>query len=218
MISGNIKWDMRPVITAVNAAQQRRSQWPQQPIWMAASTHADEEPMVLAAHQEVLKQWPNALLLWAPRHIERFQSVATLLAAQDMCFSTRRSDSEPSALSQVFLIDTHGELQDFMPCVDVVFVGGSLQNIGGHNVLEPATLGLPIIVGPHTQHFAEIVAALKNAEALLVVPNAEALAKQLLHLLNAPKEALVLGQNALRCVQQSLGALEKTKALITQRL
>jgi 3-deoxy-D-manno-octulosonic-acid transferase len=172
----------------------------------------------LAAHREILRRWPNALLLWAPRHVERFVPVAELLAAQGFSVSVRSIDFEPSAETQVFLINTLGELQNFMPCVDLVFVGGSLQNIGGHNVLEPAALGLPIIVGPYTQHFAEIVAALKHAEALIEVPDAAALTKQLLHLLNSPDEASLLGQNALRCVQQSLGALEKTKALIAQRL
>ena len=217
-ISGNIKWDKRSEHSGIYSAQQRRKHWPQRPIWLAASTHADEESMVLAAHREILQHWPNALLLWAPRHIERFAPVAALLAAQGFNISTRSVDSAPSADAQVFLIDTLGELQDFMPCADVVFVGGSLQNIGGHNVLEPAALGLPIIIGPHTQHFAEIVAALKHAEALCEVPDAAAFTKQLLHLLNSPNEASQLGQNALRCVQQSLGALEKTKALIAQRL
>lgn len=217
-ISGNIKWDKNPTNSVITAAQQRRNQWPQRPIWLAASTHADEEPMVLAAHCEILQQWPNALLLWAPRHSERFAPVAELLAKQGLRVSARSEDFEPAAGTQVFLIDTLGELQEFMPCADVVFVGGSLQNIGGHNVLEPAALGLPIIVGPYTQHFAEIVAALKHAEALCEVQDAEALAKQLLHLLNSQNEAMLLGQNALRCVQQSLGALEKTKALIAQRL
>ena len=217
-ISGNIKWDKRPEYSGIYSAQQRRKQWPQRPIWLAASTHADEESMVLAAHREILQHWPNALLLWAPRHIERFAPVAALLATQGFNISTRSIDFELTADAQVFLIDTLGELQDFMPCADVVFVGGSLQNIGGHNVLEPAALGLPIIVGPHTQHFAEIVAALKHADALREVQDAAAFTKQLLQLLNAPNEASLLGQNALRCVQQSLGALEKTKALIAQRL
>lgn len=217
-ISGNIKWDMRPEPSGIYSAQQRRTQWPQRPIWLAASTHNNEESMVLAAHREILQRWPNALLLWAPRHSERFAPVLELLTTQGLCVSARSVDVEPTADAQVFLIDTLGELQDFMPCADVVFVGGSLQNIGGHNVLEPAVLGLPIIVGPHTQHFAEIIAALKHAEALREVQDGEGLAQQLLQLLNAPNEASMLGQNALRCVQQSLGALEKTKALIAQRL
>lgn len=217
-ISGNMKWDMRPAQSTIATAQLLRAKWPQRPIWLAASTHADEEPMVLAAHCEILQQWPNALLLWAPRHSERFAPVAALLTAQKVIVSNRSIDFEPTDQAQVFLIDTLGELQRFMPCADLVFVGGSLQNIGGHNVLEPAALGLPIIVGPYTQNFTEIIAVLKNASAVCEVLDANSLAKQLLHLLNSPNQASVLGQNALRCVQQSLGALEKTKALIAQRL
>jgi 3-deoxy-D-manno-octulosonic-acid transferase len=217
-ISGNIKWDIRSSDAAIASALQRRSQWPQRPIWLAASTHADEEPVVLAAHAEILQQWPNALLLWAPRHIERFTAVTDLLTAQGLRVSILSADVEPTAHAQVFLIDTLGELQRFMPCADMVFVGGSLQNIGGHNVLEPAALGLPIIVGPHTQHFAEIIAELKNASALLEVSDAAALTVQLVHLLATPNEVLQLGQNALRCIQKNAGALEKTKALVAQRL
>ncbi len=217
-ISGNIKWDVHAPDNTIKTAQHWRKNWPQRPIWLAASTHPDEEPMVLAAHRTVLQHWPTALLLWAPRHSERFAPVAAMLAAQGFRFSSRSLDNEPDAHAQVFLMDTLGELQRVMPCADVVFVGGSLQNIGGHNVLEPAVMGLPIIVGPYTQHFAEIISALKSASALLEVQDAEGLATQLLHLLNSPNDTALLGQNALQCVQQSMGALQKTKALIAQRL
>lgn len=211
-VSGNIKWDRMPDGASVQAAQQQRSTWPQQPIWLAASTHPDEEPMVLSAHQEILRRWPNALLIWAPRHSERFQQVARAAVAGNFTLSTRSLDGAPLPQAQIFLIDTHGELLNFMPCADAVFVGGSLQNIGGHNVLEPAALGLPILVGPHTQHFAGIVDALKNADAIIDVPDAASLTAQLAHLLESPERAATLGQNALHCVQQSQGALQKTKA------
>ena len=118
----------------------------------------------------------------------------------------------------MFLIDSHGELATFMPCADAVFVGGSLQDIGGHNVLEPAALGLPVLVGPHTRHFAEIIALLAEADAVLQVPDSDALAEQLLNVLSDQDRASALGRNAQACVAQSRGALQKTKALIAQRL
>jgi 3-deoxy-D-manno-octulosonic-acid transferase len=217
-VTGNLKWDKAADPELERSAAWLRAQWPQNPVWMAASTHEREEPMVLEAHRKVLARWPDALLLWAPRHVERFQPAAASAAREGFALSTRSADGGPSAQAQVFLIDTHGELAAFMPCADIVFVGGSLQDIGGHNVLEPATLGLPVVVGPHTRHFAEIVALLAEADALLQVPDSGALAEQLLHLLSDPDRASALGRNALACVARSRGALQKTKALIAQRL
>jgi len=216
-VTGNLKWDKAADPELERRAAQLRAQWPQNPVWMAASTHEREEPMVLEAHRRVLARWPDALLLWAPRHVERFQAAAASAVRAGFALGTRSADGGPAPKAQVFLIDTHGELAAFMPCADVVFVGGSLQDIGGHNVLEPAALGLPIVVGPHTRHFAEIVALLAEADGLQQVPDAQALADQLLHLLGDPLRAAALGRNALGCVLQSRGALQKTKALIAQR-
>jgi 3-deoxy-D-manno-octulosonic-acid transferase len=105
-----------------------------------------------------------------------------------------------------------------MPSANAVFVGGSLQNIGGHNVLEPASLGLPVLVGPHTQNFAEIVAHLKQAGGLIQVQNATQLQETLIDLLSHPERANTIGSSGLQCVEQNRGALQKTKALIDQRL
>jgi 3-deoxy-D-manno-octulosonic-acid transferase len=169
-------------------------------------------------HHKVLQQWPEALLIWAPRHPERFES-AFLLAEKSGIQVQRRSQHVlPNQDCQVFLIDTLGELVQFLPGADVVFVGGSLQNIGGHNVLEPASLGLPVIVGPHTQNFAEIVDNLKQAGALLQVSDAVQLQTELLDLLCNPERAKRMGKNARHCVLQNQCALQKTKALIDQRL
>ncbi len=192
-MTGNLKWDKAADLELEQGAARLRAQWPQSPVWMAASTHEREEPMVLDAHRKVLARWPDALLLWAPRHVERFQPAAALAARAGLALSTRSAEGSPPPQAQVFLIDTHGELATFMPCADVVFVGGSLQDIGGHNVLEPAALGLPIVVGPHTRHFAEIVALLADADALLQVPDSQALTEQLLRLLGDPAQAAALG-------------------------
>jgi 3-deoxy-D-manno-octulosonic-acid transferase len=217
-MAGNLKWDTAIDPQRVQASKHERMQWLQRPVWMAASTHEQEEPMVLDAHRKILERWPHALLLWAPRHVERFQPCLALAERKGFAIGKRSAHGMPPPQAQVFLIDSHGELAAFMPCADAVFVGGSLQDIGGHNVLEPAALGLPIIVGPHTRHFAEIIALLADSEALLQVPDAEAMTDGLLDLLSHPERSSALGRNALACVAQSRGALEKTKALIAQRL
>lgn len=212
-VSGNLKWD-RPETSSVAV----RVDWPQTPVWMAASTHPEEEPAVLEAHRSVLREFPQALLLWAPRHLERFEPVALMVQKAGLALRRRSQDALPDADTRVFLIDTHGELAGFMPGSDLVFVGGSLQAIGGHNVLEPAGFGLPVLVGPHTAHFNDSVAALQTAGGLLQVPDAEALAVQLTALLHDPARRAAMGAANAACVAASRGALEKTKALVAQRL
>ena len=124
----------------------------------------------------------------------------------------------PDAHCQLFLLDSLGELLKFLPGANAVFVGGSIQNIGGHNVLEPTSLGLPIIVGPHTQHFADIIEKLIQVDGLIQVQDAIQLQESLFSLLRNPDRANAMGNNALNCVAQNRGALQKTKALIEQRL
>ena len=211
-VGGNLKWDRPSPVAPAGAA------WPQSPVWMAASTHPDEEPAVLAVHQAVLRAFPDALLLWAPRHVERFEPVAQALAQAGMALRRRSRHGAPEADTRVFLVDTLGELAGFMPRSDLVFVGGSLQAIGGHNVLEPAGFGLPVLVGPHTAHFSDSVAALQAAGGLLQVADAEGLARQVLALLGDPARRAVMGHANAECVAASRGALEKTKALVAQRL
>ena len=117
-----------------------------------------EEPLILAAHRLLRSQWPTALLLWAPRHPERFDVVAGQCAAAGWQVARRTTARLPGQEDAVFVIDTLGELLGFLAMADVAFVGGSLQPVGGHNVLEPAALGLPVLVGPHMFNFAEATA------------------------------------------------------------
>ena len=212
-VSGNLKWD-RPALASTAV----RADWPQTPVWMAASTHPEEEPMVLDAHRRLLREFPQTLLLWAPRHVERFEPVARTVQNAGLALRRRSRHALPDVDTRVFLIDTHGELAGFMPSSDLVFVGGSLQAIGGHNVLEPAGFGLPVLVGPHTAHFSDSVAALQAAGGLLQVPDAEALSVQVAALLRDPVRRAAMGRANADCVAASRGALEKTKALVAQRL
>lgn len=212
-VSGNIKWDIE-----VEHTNQRPALYQRNPVWVAVSTHDAEEQMVLANHQTVLQAWPDALLLWAPRHPERFEPVHQLALKAGMRVQRRSQQAVPDASCQLFIIDSLGELVHFLPGANVVFVGGSMQNIGGHNVLEPAALGLPVLVGPHTQNFTEVVSMLKNAGGLLQVTDERQLTENLVALLQSPARAEQIGQCARACVLTNRGALQKTKALIEQRL
>ncbi len=212
-VSGNIKWDIE-----LKQENSRAPLYQRNLVWVAASTHEQEEQLVLEVHSEILKQWPEALLVWAPRHPERFDAVFNVSEKAGFRIQRRSQQVLPNDLCQVFLIDSLGELLQFYPGANAVFVGGSLQNIGGHNVLEPASLGLPVIVGPHTQHFADSVDKLKQVDGLIQVQDAFELKESLLQLLSNTEQASRIGKNGQQCVLQNQGALQKTKALIDQRL
>ncbi|MGL4835730.1 MAG: 3-deoxy-D-manno-octulosonic acid transferase, partial [Shewanella sp.] len=199
-VSGNIKWDISIEQEAKHKALYQRC-----PVWLAASTHEDEEPIVLQMHRKLVQQWPEALLIWAPRHPERFTPAISQAQEAGFLIQRRSQQDLPDVSCQVFLIDTLGELRQFMPGANAVFVGGSLQNIGGHNVLEPACLGLPVLVGPHTQNFAEIVENLKQAGGLIQVQDAAQLQECLIDLLGNPERANTMGNSGLACVAQNRG-------------
>jgi 3-deoxy-D-manno-octulosonic-acid transferase len=184
VVSGNLKFDM-PVPDGVVAEGQRlRQHWGHmRPVWMAASTHEGEELPVLEAHLAVLKRLPDALLLLAPRHPERFRQVE--MSARNLGFAvgTRSGDGAPTAAHQVFVIDAMGELMPFFAGADLAFVGGSLVPIGGHNVLEPASLARPVLVGPHTFNFDEITLTLIREGGAQRVERSEQLGSHVLRLL-----------------------------------
>ncbi|MDQ3056766.1 MAG: 3-deoxy-D-manno-octulosonic acid transferase, partial [Pseudomonadota bacterium] len=195
----------------VNAGASRR-------VWIAASTHDGEEDDVVAMHQRLRQRWPDALLLWAPRHPERFRAVAQTAIEAGWHVATRRLTHWPDASDDVFVIDTLGELCNFYACADVAFVGGSLQAIGGHNLLEPAAAGTAIVTGPHLHNFSEIAAKLDAAGALRIVQDADGVVAALETLLDdaSLRESMTAAGRAL--VEQGHGALSRTMALIAPDL
>ncbi len=161
LVSGNMKFDMPIPDGAVAEGAAMRAHWgPRRPVWMAASTHEGEELPVLEAHLKVLQRLPDALLLLAPRHPERFRLVEHTVRSLGFKVATRSVEGVPSAMHQVCVIDAMGQLMPFFAASDVAFVGGSLVPIGGHNLLEPAALSVPVLVGPHTFNFEEITRSL----------------------------------------------------------
>jgi 3-deoxy-D-manno-octulosonic-acid transferase len=183
-------------------------------VWIAASTHPEEEAIMLAAHQALQKQFPQALLLWAPRHPERFEVVANEAGRAGFSVARRSSDGLPSATTAVFVIDTLGELLAFYAAADVAFVGGSLQPIGGHNLLEPAALGIPALVGPHTGNFREITELLLQAGAVHRVSDADSLSASVTAWWLDPALASRCGATGRTRIASERGALARTLALL----
>jgi len=183
-------------------------------VWIAASTHPDEEEAVIQAHREVLAATPDALLLWAPRHPERFAAVAAACARAEFRVAQRRRDELPQAQSEVFVIDTLGELMSFYAASDVAFVGGSLQEVGGHNLLEPAALGVPALVGPHTFNFQEITELLIDVGAVQRITDAASLSKKIGQLFRHPDERHRRGEAGRIRIAAERGALARTLKMI----
>lgn len=214
-VTGNIKFDFRlPEDVLTLGGEFRARHAPGRPVWIAASTHAGEEGAVLAAHQAVLARRPDALLLWVPRHPERFPAVAAQLERAGLPFVTRSSGAACAPATQVFLGDSMGELTTFYAAADLAFVGGSLVPIGGHNLLEPAALGVPAVTGPHNENAADIAALLMEAGATQRLGGEAELAPAVLRLLDDAGERRRRAEAGLATVARSRGALQRLLALL----
>ncbi|WP_417581206.1 lipid IV(A) 3-deoxy-D-manno-octulosonic acid transferase [Nitrincola sp.] len=207
-VIGSIKFDVEINPQWADAAQQLRQHWgTSRPVLLAASTHDDEESQLLASLPALLAVYPDLLIVLVPRHPERFNAVAQLCLASGLRYARRSQDSLASPATQIYLADTMGELMSFCSAADIVFVGGSLIERGGHNPLEPALLGKPIITGLHTFNFAAITQGLASAGALVQVNNAKAVMTQVQHWLSNSESATQAGQAAQHYVASHAGAL-----------
>jgi 3-deoxy-D-manno-octulosonic-acid transferase len=218
-VTGNIKFDFElPEGLAARAARLRAQYAPDRPLWVAGSTHGGpEEQAVLEAQQQVREAHPGALLVLAPRHPPRFDEVAGALHAAGISFVRRsapaRGDGADGACA-VLLLDSLGELLDFYAAADVSFVGGSLVPRGGHNLLEPAALGVPILVGPDNSNGEEIARLLIARGAAEVVHDAAELGMRVTALLGDRAARERMGAAGRASVDSNRGALEKLLSLI----
>jgi 3-deoxy-D-manno-octulosonic-acid transferase len=212
-VTGNLKFDFElPEGLTARGAALRAQYAPGAALWVAGSTHPGEEAAALAAHRWVRERYPEALLVLAPRHPARFAEVGLELEAAGLPWA-RRSQTAGAGIA-VLLLDSLGELVDFYAAADVAFVGGSLVPVGGHNLLEPAALGLPILTGPHNSNAPEVARLLTERGAARVVHNARELGAQLGALIADPAERASLGALARACVDSNRGALARLLALI----
>jgi 3-deoxy-D-manno-octulosonic-acid transferase len=218
-VPGNIKFDTdMPVQLREQAEVIRRDQFQQRPSWIAASTHEGEDEKVLSAFKEIKKRLPNALLVLVPRHPERFNDVAKLCKKRSYTV-TRRSEQKLLRVdSDVFLLDTLGELKLYYATVDVAFVGGSLVPTGGHNMLEPAALSLPVLFGMSVHNFTEISERLLSKHAAIQVADEKELALQVLNLLEHSERRDQMGSAGRHFVEQNQGAVAKVAKRINQVL
>ena len=219
-VGGNLKFEVKaperpPILDAFEAALQREEIGP---LLVAGSTLEGEEAMLIDCFRQVVDRYPGALLVLAPRHPERFETVVALVAASGIGWQRRSQwDGQQALGGGVFLLDSIGELASLYQFADLAFVGGSLVAKGGHNVLEAAQFGIPIMVGPSTENFRDIITVFQRADALCVVTPAS-LTSTVLALLQDEAERARLGQSALDVMRQQQGATERTIAALLQLL
>ncbi len=181
--------------------------------WIAASTHAGEEEVVLEIQQRLMRHLPGVQLLLAPRHPERSGEVVNL--AQRMGLKlVRHSSGEPAGEADVFLIDLLGQLPACYAASDVAFVGGSLVPVGGHNVLEPADLGLPVLFGPQVFNFEHICRELLRVGGAHQVRDAQGLESEVDRLLRDASARDRMGRQARELVEANRGSVDRVLALI----
>ncbi|QFT56637.1 lipid IV(A) 3-deoxy-D-manno-octulosonic acid transferase [Microbulbifer sp. THAF38] len=214
--SGNIKFDLNIDLGLASEAQVLAHQWrgakeraKGRKVWLAASTHAGEDEIILGAYKELVETFADLLLVLVPRHPQRFESVARLCQERGFRVTRRSEGRAPSARDQILLGDTMGELLRFFGACDVTFVGGSLVPVGGHNMIEPAAWGVPVVCGPFLHNFATVSQLLKEAGGMEIAEDAAALAAQLSVWLKNDQERISAGQCGRDVAQENSGALQR---------
>ncbi len=214
-VIGNLKFDIEVDPSHTKTGTELRALLgASRPVWIAASTHEGEEELLLAAHRQIRQTHPDALLVLVPRHPERFDDLATRLSADGVRLVRRTSGEPCTPDTDVFFCDTMGEVMGFYAASDVCFVAGSLVPIGGHNLLEPAVLGKPVVTGPHNFNSEDIEPRLSDAKACVVVANVDELAIRVSELLADPSERAQLGARARAVLDNNRGALRDLVALL----
>ncbi|NHQ89290.1 lipid IV(A) 3-deoxy-D-manno-octulosonic acid transferase [Janthinobacterium lividum] len=216
VVTGSIKFDVVVPEAALATGAALRAAIGQRPVLLCASTREGEEPLILDAY--IRASLPaNALLLIVPRHPQRFDEVEKLIAARGLAVQRRSGlaqDGAVAAGTQVLLGDSMGEMFAYYAACDCAFVGGSLLPLGGQNLIEPAALGKPVLIGPHTFNFALVTEQAIAAGGAALVADADALMAQASALLQDPAQLASMGQKALAFAAQHRGATPRTVAAI----
>ncbi|MES3676186.1 lipid IV(A) 3-deoxy-D-manno-octulosonic acid transferase [Halomonas elongata] len=209
-VTGSLKFDIALNDEAFEVSERLHTLLGGRPVWVAGSTHPGEDEALLTAHARVREIRSEALLILVPRHPRRFEAVAELCAARGLACARRSKGEAPGSETAVYLGDTMGELRALYGAADLAFVGGSLVPVGGHNLLEPAAMGVPVLTGPELANFEDVAETLREHQALVEVADGEALAAALLRLFDEPAERQRLAEAGRTVVEANRGALART--------
>src|SRR5258706_4045707 len=216
-VTGNLKFDVAPPLPHGIVASLRKSlnQTGTEPVLVCGSTLEDEEGSLLSAFRNILANYPKAVMILAPRHPERFAAVAELVEKLGFRMWRRSLWSGESLAGGVFLVDTIGELAALYSLATVAFVGGSLVPRGGHNILEPALYGVPVVTGNHYENFRDIVNYFRDCNGVRIVGLAE-LPLVFMELIESAEARETLGRNALAALESQRGATGRTVSALKQ--
>lgn len=207
MVLGNIKFDVDIAHAVIEAGQALRAEtFAGRFVWILASTHHDEEARLLPVYRELKQRIPELLLMIAPRHPERFAPVEQLCKDQGLEVVVRSGHAPVTTTTDVYLADSMGELKILYAASDVAFVGGSLVPVGGHNVLEPAAIGVPVLFGSQMFNFEEIAQQILAAKAALRCEDRQAIVEAVLKIHGDPRYRSALIANAKDFVCRNQGA------------
>ena len=210
-LCGNLKFDQDVPLELIEISKTVREDWSldgvKRPVLIAASTHEIEEEIVLEAYKKVIKQYPNTLLILVPRHLERFEKVKNIVKNSGLQFASRSKKTNITNNTQVLLGDTIGELNFLYSLADVAFVGGSLIDHGGQNLLETSAQSLPLLSGPSLRNFLDISEQLKQNEGLKIVNNSRELSDRFMEYIADDQEMERAGNNAFEVFMKNRGAL-----------
>jgi len=214
---GNLKYEIEPPPAMLEKGQQLRIQFGlNRPVFLAASTRAGEEALLLDALKSV--NLPELLTVIVPRHPQRFNEVAALLTQRNFRFQRRSENSPINSETQVVLGDSMGEMFAYYVACDIAFIGGSLLPLGGQNLIEACAVGKPVLIGPHTFNFTQASNLAIEQGAATQVQDANDLAEALQQLLRQPEQLKQMGNAGLTFVHANRGATEKAMEKINQAI
>jgi len=209
MVAGNLKFDINlPRSLDEQAESLRRYFSVNRTVWIAASTHEGEEEYILQAHKQILSRDPQCLLIIAPRHPERFDKVFELSRKHGFATIRKSKNEQCNNKIQVFILDSLGELPLYYAASDLAFVGGSLVPVGGHNVLEPACIEVPVVSGPHTHNFEEVRRLLVGVGAMTIVYDVEQLIDKVWALISDANIRHEMGEAGKKAVMENRGSVD----------
>lgn len=213
-VTGNLKFDIVPPAEAVRNGERLREKIGTRPVLLCASTRDGEEALILDAMEAL--DVPNVLLVMVPRHPQRFDEVASMLAARGISMARRSAlgENPPAPETRVLLGDSMGEMFAYYAACDIAFIGGSLLPLGGQNLIEACMLGKPVLIGPHTFNFNEASEAAVAAGAAARVTDAAAMMAQAARLLRQHEARAEMAKNAQHFAQQHRGATARTIGLL----
>lgn len=215
---GNIKYAAPPAPFDEKELKHLLESIGNRPCWLGGSTHPDEESKMADIHIQTAKAFPGLLTISAPRHPERGDEIQSVFEKKGLTVARRTKGEVITDKTDVYLADTLGEMGLIYRLAPIVFVGGSLVEFGGQNMLEPMRLGKVVLIGPHAFNFREIVATAKNKGAVIEVPDVAGMMGNLVYYFKHPEERVIIGARAEELACSEMAVLDRVYSILEKEI